>query len=119
MGLRARKPRPHLRRAGSPAEAGSVLSRVPGDKWEEEDARGMEWERCQARGQGSLGGDSSCARDTMCLASSPGGSTNMGSQGGGAGPAGRPLQTAVHEGAHDAHGLGSAAGVPLPQHPTH
>lgn len=47
----------------------------------EEDARGTEWELCQARGQGSLGGDSSCARDTMCLASSPGGSTNMGSQG--------------------------------------
>lgn len=47
----------------------------------EEDARGTEWEQCQARGQGSLGGDSSCARDTMCLASSPGGSTNMGSQG--------------------------------------
>lgn len=41
----------------------------------------MEWELCQARGQGSLDGDSSCARDTMCLASSPGSSMNTGSQG--------------------------------------
>lgn len=39
-----------------------------------------------------------------------------GKSGGGAGPAGQPLQPTVHEGAHAAHGLGSDAGVLLPQH---
>lgn len=41
-----------------------------------------------------------------------------GKSGGGARPAGRPLQPAAHEGAHDACGLGSDAGVPSPKRPT-
>lgn len=39
-----------------------------------------------------------------------------GKSGGGAGPAGQPLQPAVREGAHAAHGLGRDVGVLLPQH---
>lgn len=61
-------------------------------------------------------GDSGGALGHKVLGQLPRWQHAHGKSGGGAGPGGQPLQPTVHEGAHVAQGLGSVAGVSLPQH---